>query len=1273
MRNRRIDAMDSHGIFLAADSDHAANMAAENKTKLSFGFWTLLLAALMLAVFPSPGRGQTISATLSGFVYDQAGAVVPHAKIKLTNEASKDHRETISNGSGYFSFTAIPAATYSITVEHAGFALFEENGIVLHPADQLNLTNIKLEIGSVEMTVTVTAAPSTILTSGERSVLITADDIKHLPVEGRDATELIKILPGFSEVAQGAGADNLAPDPSQVGSQISSYSANGSTPEGISIVSDGVNITDPGGEALTDQVINMDNVQEVSVQTSNFGADSAKGPIVINAVGKSGGSEYHGSLYVYGRTYQMNTQDWFSKYDNDPKPQDRYIYPGGNIGGPVKIPGTNLNHNNKLVFFASSEDYAQREVYSYGSAEAATIYALLPTQNMRNGNFSASELSNYFGIPDNGASCNPAAGSALALYVNICNPASGQSVSGTTISNNQIPNKDLDAGAAAIMNNLVPLPNRTPFNNFGNYYNYSKVNLQNNDSFQLHTRVDYAFSDNAKLYVTYGFQHGSSRNPQQIYYSPQQPFGEIDTPDGILGQDFSHAASLNFTQVLSNSLTNEIFAGVNLNLGGNEIGKKGVDLSSTIGYPYQGIYNTVQYPQLDDYGYDGLPLALFPDYSSPIFQHKFIPNGGDNLTKVFKTHTIKTGFYIERTTCNETDLDVASNGQIGQYYVGPNNGPGNLQQPDGTSYPTPGNYLASFFEGEIGQFSQYNLQTNSDLYYWTVDSYVTDSWKYNKKLTLDIGFRLGHVGPWQDAHGLGMAVWKPGLYAQQAAAPVIVNGAVVINSTTVNPGYTWHALDKSIPNSGAGSTLAFFSPRFGLAYDLRGNGKTIIRGGIGAYRSHDAWNDVNQEQATAQGQSYATLGGGGLLLKNIPALAKFANVGAGNGTQGATDGVGFGLTAGDTEQPLTYTYSFGISQQLNSSSLFELNYQGSQSSHLLTQYEQGASGDLENIDALPIGTLYQPDPITGAVVSLHGISPSTMNDFRPYPFYSQVNVARHILYSNYNSLQTSIHKTQGSLTYDVNYTWSKNLGVLGSYGTGNVIDSGNIRPNYGPLAYDRSQVGKGTITYNTGSLVHGGRLIRGLSNNWEVSGIVVIQSGPNAQRVLSSNLGLGGNITLPVADPNGPQQYSVNNITYLGTPDVVLQPALTCDPRSGLAKHQYINVNCFRLPQFGENGPAEFPYIHAPGFFNADARVGKDLQLGGKKSLQFQLSAFNVINRPNNSFSSKFPTEQELLVTGNELNYQGSGSSGYAFPTDFGKANFRFGRRIAEIGIRYNF
>jgi hypothetical protein len=66
--------------------------------------------------------------------------------------------------------------------------------------------------------------------------------------------------------------------------------------------------------------------------------------------------------------------------------------------------------------------------------------------------------------------------------------------------------------------------------------------------------------------------------------------------------------------------------------------------------------------------------------------------------------------------------------------------------------------LPLFFLGEDSDFNQYNFQTNSNLYYWTLDTYATDSWKVNKKLTFDIGLRIGHIGPWEDAHGLGMAV-----------------------------------------------------------------------------------------------------------------------------------------------------------------------------------------------------------------------------------------------------------------------------------------------------------------------------------------------------------------------------------------------------------------------------------------------------------------------------------------------------------------------------------
>jgi hypothetical protein len=131
---------------------------------------------------------------------------------------------------------------------------------------------------------------------------------------------------------------------------------------------------------------------------------------------------------------------------------------------------------------------------------------------------------------------------------------------------------------------------------------------------------------------------------------------------------------------------------------------------------------------------------------------------------------------------------------------------------------------------------------------------------------------------------------------------------------------------------------------------------------------------------------------------------------------------------------------------------------------------------------------------------------------------------------------------------------------------------------------------------------------------------------------------------------------------------VVLQPKLLCNPGTNLNKgaHQYINGACLAVPDYGVNGPAEIPYIHGPAYFNVDARISKTINLKDRRNLQLQLSAFNVINRPNYSFSSKFPAEQTLYYTGDTL---GEATK----PTNFGFAQYRFGRRVSEISIKYNF
>lgn len=529
----------------------------------------LWLAVLVVTLFAMvvPVSAQTIYANLSGYVNDPDGAVIPDATVVLTNQANKsDKRTTKSNSAGYFTFNSVPAGTYQVEVQRQGFQGFVEKGIQLHPADNISLTNIKLKIGEIDTVVSVNASQAENLNQGEKSVLITADDIKRLPVEGRDVTELIKTLPGFAMTAQGSSADNQGPNLQTVGGQTQNYTANGNSPEGVQIISDGVNITDPGNGAGTDQVINMDNVAEVKIQTSNFGADSAKGPIVINAVGKSGGSDYHGSLYIYARTYQLNDQDWFSKFDGDGKPQDRQIYPGGNFGGPVKIPGTDFNHNKKWTFFVGAEDYVQRNVYAYGTAQTATINALVPTCEMRGlvptgsfatncksltpgagvlppypADFSNAALTQYFGTNPQ-QECNSSG--RLQLYVNICNQPSGQYpyISGTSrvaasqssqgINNGLLAVNQIDPNTFALINAIMPLPNEaTRSLSAGaatdSLFNYTHINLENQDSYQARLRTDYAFSDNDKIYLTYNYQFGESDNPQQTYYSPQDQFGEI--------------------------------------------------------------------------------------------------------------------------------------------------------------------------------------------------------------------------------------------------------------------------------------------------------------------------------------------------------------------------------------------------------------------------------------------------------------------------------------------------------------------------------------------------------------------------------------------------------------------------------------------------------------------------------------------------------------------------------------------------------------------------
>jgi Carboxypeptidase regulatory-like domain/TonB-dependent Receptor Plug Domain len=1298
----------------------------------------IFLAALVILCSPLTMLGQTTSGSMSGIIVDADGARIVGATLELRNTKTHDSRHAKTNNAGVFEFELIPAGTYTLTVTMKGFETLVTKDIEVHPNDQVNLTQLRMEVGSQEISVTV-EADTEISTSGERSSLITAKDIQKLSTVGRDVSELLKTQPGFSLLQ--SGLDNSAASSAEVAgtySGLTNYVGNGATANGTALVSDGANLTNPVSGNGQIQTVNMDFVQEVKIETSNFGADTAHGPTVITAVGKSGGSSFHGNVRAIGRTYQLNGQDWFQKFQGFGQIKDHYFYPGVEIGGPVIFPHSKFNQGRKITFEAGAEDYVQRNVYAYGSLPKSLLAGLVPTQAMIQGNFQESDdahntLGNYLGVSyediigqgNYGNGCT--ASGRLSQYLHICaQPGVGPATGTNHFQNGLLQNgiNGIDPGARAILRAYYePNCTNTDLSSCAgpgptiNFYNTQTLNLENPDSYQMHARIDNSISDNDKISLNYNGQFGlTTRIPEQIYYSPgtsgQAILGGADTPGKINADTSSNSGSVNYTHIFSAKMTNEVFAGLAQNFQTFTSGNAALQSKSYWGYPYSGLFPkaTTQLPQVATYSTTGaaiLPFAITPDFSNgPFVAKAFLPTGGDNFSYLFKSHTFKLGVYLERDTGNQTDLSPDTNGQISDYYL-----PGVT----GCGFSGCGeNYLADFFEGYIGSFSQQNFNAQTNLYFWTASWFATDSYKLNKRITIDYGVRFDHLGPWQDKHGIGMATFYPNLYKTDGVPVTNPDGSAFL------PGVRWHGGNRAtnanagysnVPLSGTPARWAFVSPRVGVAFDAYGNGSSIFRGGWGMYRAHDSVNDYTGPAQTAQGVVNVSAGGlGGAFplssLNNTETLACNTN------TQTLCPSI-LALDPTDNEQPLTETYSFSVSQRMPFSSVFDIAYVGNQSTHLLTDNPSQnvvQSEDLRDINPIPIGAFFKPDPNPASPYFGQSYSPyappnsaslsqEIQNDYRQYPEYTHIGIPRHITYANYNALQVTFNRQKGQLNYGLNYTWSKAQGVRGAFNNGTAGDPTNLRANYGPLAFDRTHIIAASYSYDEGKRFHFVHsFVNGFSNDWFISGITNLQSGPNLQSVYYPNFLLqgfatssySGNTCTAGTAAGQTQACTIDNVHLLGTPDVMLQPVLrssnNCpsgNPGTGLHLHQYINGYCFALPAYGVNGQTNLGYLRGPAFFNSDLTLRKTIPFKDARNMQIQFAGFNFLNHPLPSFSSRFPNEANLrfydpnfagfagvqLANGTATN----GTCSSAGSQCFGYAGYKTGRRVMEVSLRYNF
>ena len=1197
----------------------------------------LLLAILICTISRSPNMLAQTTASLSGNVEDSSGAVIPNAHVTLTNTASRDKRDVYTNGSGYFTFAGVIPGTYTVEIAAKGFRGFRQSDVSINSGDVRALNNLTLSPGGASDTVTVTSSAGEIAPqdSGERSALLSTKDIERLPIESRNLSELLKILPGTTTTANGVG-NGAGFDFSDSGSSGSAVgvglNTNGAPYRGgTAYLLDGASIIDPGCACWSIATVNPDMTQEVKVQTSNFGADATQGPIVINVISRSGTADFHGQGYLYARNGVLNANSWQDKNSSTPtaRPQASYYYPGGSIGGPILIPHTNFNQKRNLLFWAGTEFFRQNLPAS------SPIESFVPTPAMRTGNFSLSD-------PANAALCAKSSGSDFCSSLN-----GGFAPNGAALSGTQIPAQYLDPGATALLK-LFPAANTDPSTNSLGYNYFVQPSNQHN-GYIYRGRVDYNINDNNKIFVSYQYGSDSETTVSHIYFNPSNA---IAYPGGPLVSSVkSHVLSGSYIHVFSSSATNEVrvadgwldnpFTAGNL---------KALDIS-TLGYPYGTVYNTASTLVPSIAG----GARTLPDISqTDIFQGgayntiKKAPSVADDFTFVYKTHTFKTGVFWSRSGNKQADLNDANG--LFSFASG-----AKQDQITGLTIGT-ANPLANFLMGIAGPnggnaaFTQSNLNPTNDMYNTDVAGYFLDNWKATSHLTLNLGLRLEHLGRWQDASGKGLAVWEPAKYAAD------------LSSGKAYPGVYWHALDGSLPNGGSPVQAIFLEPRLGLAYDVRGNGSTVVRGGWAIYRWQDQYNDYANALAPSQSvKTFNSNGGQAITFKEVSAL------GANAATLGSLASSIYATDQNDDKTGATYAYNLTISQRIPHAMLLEVAYVGNKTQNILMGGQSNGSGvggsSFVNQNKIPLGGLFNPDPVTGAPAPA---DPETAPvDY--YPYYKGygsnfIQVNTHAGYANYNGAQFSLLKQAGRITFNVSYTYSKALGIVGS-----TVDAFNIANNYGVLNIDRPHVINTSYAFDLGSPVHGNRLVAGTVNGWTISGTTTWQAGGNLQANSSQNLGLTIQKNT-VVDGIVTNSGTIGSATYYGTTANSVLPIYTCNPGANLKTYQHINLDCVTAPQIGQVGIRQAPYLSTAAYFNSDLGIYKSFHITEHQALQIRASAFNFLNHPLPGFSSSDLTTPKLQTSDGGKTFTSQVSNANRGITDT-----KYTQRTMLLALKYSF
>jgi hypothetical protein len=1203
------------------------------------------LALLMLFACGYWVSAQGIFATLHGVVSDPSGGVIPKAKITLQDAASGSARVTYSNGEGFYSFPSVPVGHYNLTVEAPNYKVFKASQVALSGGEERNV-NVALQVGEATQTVQVSAENIDVAVkdSGEKSFQLETKELQNFTQVGSNAAEYIKIIPGFgitngtSNKSNYNGATigiNANGDSGSQSPLNAAYSYNGLPTNSMDIVADGAHVSDPGCNCDTPVNPNSDFLQEFKVLTSNFSAEQQKGPIVITSVTKAGGSDFHGSLFFSARNHNLNANDWLNNFSGVPQPANKYYYPGGSFSGPVIIPGTHFDKSRtKLFFFTGFE-------YYYQVLDTGLLRATVPTASELSGDFSPASVSQEGNVTASGRPPGELNSSAISAFGGTSIPMCSGNPNG----------KCIDPSMLALAK-LYPKANADP--NVTDGYNYVQAEIFNQNNRQWTTRVDWNISDNTKVFVRYNYQREVQQFPVGLWWRNGD---QVPYPTPIEGRNRSDSIAGTLTHVFNASMTNETVIAYTYVGFPNVFSNPSAVDRTKVGYQYQGMFKNgvSQIPSFGQFGPSEAALVFNPGGfeaggpSAGLYADKWMPSVSDTLTKVLRNHTLKAGFFWEwirnsQPANNDTNglLQVSATGNRFSW----------------------GNEYADLLTGNLSNYTETNFNRINDIHYNTWEFFGQDSWKATRNLTLNYGLRFTHFQPWIDGLGFGYSIFDVSKFSPSCAgAPTFC-------------GFEWHARDSAVPVGGFPTRSLFVQPRFGAAYDLRGNGQTVLRGGWGRFYYHSGQFtnglDASAGVATANLSPTNWVGGPGCPTNPANGAPLFTsylsclNVSATPASPAAVD-------SKDNNQPYTDSWSFSVDQQTPWNGLMEVSYLGNRSRDL----QNTAGGAGSNINMVPLG----------AMLTASDPGDANANLYRPLQGYGDLNLATNNLYSNYNGLQASWARHAGNYTIQMNYTWQKALGIVSP-----TVDPFNLAANYGVQPTDRRQLFNVAYSLNLGDRVHVNHIVDGALNGWQFSGITQLQSGANITYGGAYNVNTNYNwsvncvataaeqasgITCPQAagiipgsiSAANPQGVPINNQSILGTNAQQLNPLVTCNPNSHRGSHVFANPSCFAVPtQQGQNGPNMVPVSYGPAYFDWDMGLFKNFNLKESRNLQFRVDAFNFLNHPLYSFPAGTPnlslqfqqdpqTEQITLANA---------------PL-FGRTNEKQGQRIMEFAAKYFF